>query len=51
MWNSLFNLRSQQPDLDKIYLYAKYPYEAKYQIVINNWKSTGLKHFNDSKGF
>ena len=28
--NSLFNLISQQPDMDKIYLYAKDPYEAKY---------------------
>ena len=26
---SLFNLVSQQTDIDKIYLYAKDPYEAK----------------------
>ena len=32
--NSLFNLISQQPDIDKIYLYAKNPYEAKYQLLI-----------------
>ena len=25
-----FNLISQQPDIDKIYLHAKDPYEAKY---------------------
>ena len=29
---SLFNLINQQPDIDKIYLYAKDPYEAKYQF-------------------
>ena len=28
--NSLFNLTSQQLDIDKNILYAKYPYEAKY---------------------
>ena len=33
--NSLFNLISQQPDIDKIYLYAKYSYEAKYNFLIN----------------
>ena len=27
--NSLFNLINHQPDIDKIYLYAKNPYEAK----------------------
>ena len=32
--NSLFNLINQQPDTDKIYLYAKDPYEAKYQFLI-----------------
>ena len=28
--NSLFNIISQQPDIDQIYLYAKDPYEAKF---------------------
>ena len=49
--NSLFNLISQQPDIDKISFYAKDPYEAKYQFLINKRDSTGLKHFNDSKAF
>ena len=48
---SLFNLISQQPDIDKMYLSAKDPYEAKYQFLINKRESTGLKHFNDSKAF
>ena len=48
---SLFNLINQQPDIDKTYLYAKYPYKAKYQSLINNRERAGLKHFNDSKSF
>ena len=38
-------------DIDKIYLYAKDPYGAKYQFLINKRESTGLKHFNDPKAF
>ena len=49
--NQLFNLISQQPDIDKTYLYAKDPYEAKYQFLVNKRESTGLKKFNDSKVF
>ena len=41
--NSLFNLISHQPDIDKIYLYPKDPYEAKYEILINKQESTGSK--------
>ena len=48
--NSLFNLKNQQPDIDKIYLYAKGPYKAKYQLLINKRKST-LKYLNDSIAF
>ena len=33
--NSLFNLINDKPDIDKLYLYAKDPYEAKYQSLIN----------------
>ena len=49
--NSLFNLINHQPYIDQIYLYAKDPYEAKYQLLIKKIKSTRLKHFNDSKAF
>ena len=49
--NALLNLINNQPDIDKIYLYAKDPYEDKYQLLINKRESTGLKHFNDPKGF
>ena len=37
---SLFNLISQQPNIDKIYLHAKDSYEAKYQFLINKREST-----------
>ena len=36
--NALFNLINNLPNIDKIYLYAKDPYEAKYQYIINNVK-------------
>ena len=49
--NLLFNLISHQPDIDKIYLYAKDPFEAKYKLLINKRESTDLKHFSDSKAF
>ena len=49
--NSLFNLISLKSDIDKIYLYAKGTYEAKYQFLINKRESTGLNHLNDSKSF
>ena len=49
--NALLNLIENQPDIDKIYLYAKDPYEAKYQYLINICEKVGLKHFNDAKAF
>ena len=57
--NSLFNLINHQSDIDKIYLYAKNPYEAKYQFnkkaiykfLIKKLEDVRLKHFNDSKAF
>ena len=46
-----FFLINHEPDVDKIYLYAKDPYEAKYQLLINKRRNTGLKYLNDSKAF
>ena len=37
----LLNLINNQPDIDKIYLYAKDPHEAKYQFLINKRENTG----------
>ena len=44
-------LMKNQPDIDKMYLYAKYPYEEKYQFLTNKRESTRLKHINDPKAF
>ena len=45
------NLINNQPDIVKIYLYAKDPYEAKYQYLINKCENVGLKHYDDPKSF
>ena len=47
--NALLNLINNQPDIDKIYLYAKDPYEKKYQYLINKREKVGTNHFNDPK--
>ena len=49
--NALLNLINHEPDVDKIYLYAKDPYEAKYQLLINKRESMDLKYLNDSEAF
>ena len=36
--NALLNLINNQADIDKIYLYAKDPHDAKYQHLINKRK-------------
>ena len=45
------NLISNQPNIDKIYLYAKDSYEAKYQYLINKREKVGLDHFDTPKSF
>ena len=49
--NALLNLINKQPDIDKIYLYAKDPYEAKYQHLIKKREKVDLDHFDDPKTF
>ena len=49
--NLLLNLIEKQPDIDKIYLYAKDPYEAKYQYLSNKGEGVCIDHFNDPKAF
>ena len=43
--NSVFNLVIQEPDTNKIYSFAKDPYEAKHQFLINNQKKYRLQTF------
>ena len=49
--NLLLNLIENQPHIDKVYLYAKDPYESKYQYLINKRESVGINHFKDPKAF
>ena len=45
------NLVNNQRDIDKIYHYAKGPYEAKCQYLINKREEVGLDYVNDPKAF
>ena len=49
--NALLNLMNNHPDIDKIYMDAKDPYEAKYQYLINKREKVGLSHYDDPKAF
>ena len=49
--NALLNLINNQPDIDKIHLYANDPYESKHQYLINKRQKVGLDHFKDAKAF
>ena len=49
--NALLNLINEQKDIDKIYLYAKDLSEPKYEYLIRNRETAGIKHLNDSKAF
>ena len=49
--NLLLNLIEDQPGIDKIYLYAKDLYEAKYQYLINIREKVGTNHFDDLKAY
>ena len=37
--------------IDKSYLYAKDPYEAKCKVLINKREGAGLRHYKDFKAF
>ena len=49
--NELLNLTENQPDIDKIYLHAKDPYEAKYQYLIKIREKGGIDHHNDPRSY
>ena len=48
---SLLNLINNEPDINKIYLYAKHPSKIQYQLSVNKTESTGLKYLNDPIAF
>ena len=49
--NVLLNLIEKQPDIDRVYLYAKDPYEAKYQYLIKIREKVGIDHHNDPRAY
>ena len=49
--NTLLNLINEQRDIDKIYLYAKDLNKPKYEYLIKNRESAGIKHVNDGNAF
>ena len=44
-------MKDQRPDVVKIYLYTKYPFESKYQLLINGREKVGIEHLKNSKPF
>ena len=42
--NAQFNLVNHKHDIDKMYLFAKDPYETQYQLLTNKRESTRLKY-------
>ena len=55
MWirkrNALLNLINNQPDIDKINFYAKDPFKAKDQYLINNREDVGIRYLDDPEAF
>ena len=47
--NAILGQINYEPNINKICLYSKDPYENKYQFLINKRESTGLKHLKSSK--
>ena len=45
------NLIGNHRDIDKIYLYAKDPYEAKYPYLIKIREKVGIDHHNDPRAY
>ena len=42
--NVLLNLiKHRWPDIDKIYLYVKDPFESNYQLLFKRWEKVGMK--------
>ena len=47
----MHNLINHQSDIDKIHLFAKDPYKAKYQFLVKKHEDVRIKHLNDPKAF
>ena len=50
--NGLLNLiKHQWPDIDKIYLCVKDPFESKYQLLIKGGENVGTENLKNLKAF
>ena len=50
--NVLLNsIKHQQPDIDRIYLHVKDPFESKYQLHIDGREKVGIKNLKNPKAF
>ena len=49
--NTLLNLKNEQNDIGKIYLYARDLKEPKYRILIKKCEDSGIRHLNDPNAF
>ena len=49
--NILLNLINYKSNTNKTYLYAKDPYEAKYQLLIKKREGVGPEKLNNYKAF
>ena len=47
----MLNLTNHEPDIDKMFLYAKDQKKVKYQLLINTREITDLKFLNNWKVF
>ena len=45
------NLIENEPDINKIYLHAKDPFEAKYQYLIKIREKVGIDSHNDPRAY
>ena len=44
-------IKNQQPDIDRIYLYIKDPFESKYQLLIYGKERVGIEILKNPKTF
>ena len=47
----MINLIKEQNDIDKIYLYAGYLSEPKYEYLIKKRENSGIKHLSNPNAF
>ena len=50
--NALLNwIKNKRPDIDKIYLFVKVPFESKYQLLINGRENVVTENLKTAKAF